>query len=280
MATPPLASFIKTYQQYSAGLDHELVLIFKGFHGTTQTPYQDLLSDMHYKSVFVSDHGFDINAYYKAALQVDCEYVCFLNSYTRVQCSNWLAYFFEHVCYPGVGAAGATGSWESMYQNLLLQKQRGLWRKPSSKWTWPLKAMVLACIFPQFPNPHLRTTGFICPRRIFLETKPPKPWAKLNAIAFESGRWSFSKQLRHRGLEIVVVNRDNNSFGWKNWPQSRTFRTGQQEKLLLADNRTQQYAEACLEERCWLGRMAWGSSWSGECGDDGFPNVPNVRERA
>jgi hypothetical protein len=188
------------------------------------------------------------------------QYVCFLNSFTCILTPDWLAFLYEHIQKPALGAAGATGSWESLYHNLLLQRRHQRWSSPLARLIWPLKVIMARRLFHGFPNPHLRTTGFICRREIFVGLKPPPPWTKFNAITFESGLNSMSQQMRRQGLEVAVVNRDNQSFFWKEWPRSGTFRLGQQEKLLLADNRTRQFAESPPEERCWLSLLAWGEA--------------------
>ena len=255
----PVKTFLESYLTNKAGVSHELVILFKGFCDDRDlAPYQTLLKGLEYQSLRVSDRGFDINAYFKAAKLLPNEYLCFLNSYTQILHPHWLAFFWEHLSSSHLGAVGATGSWESLAYNLSLPHCPQ--RRPSfpSMLAWPFKFLVAWALFPGFPNPHLRTTGFLCRRHHFLKLHPPPPWWKLNAMIFESGRWGFSRQLRGKKLEVAVINSDNQRFLWPSWPNSRTYRTGQQEKLLLADNRTHQFAQASPDEQRWLATLAWG----------------------
>jgi hypothetical protein len=44
----------------------------------------------------------------------------------------------------------------------------------------------------------------------------------------------------------------------EDWPEARVFRSGNQEELLVRDNRTRQYDDADPRRRAFLARMAWG----------------------
>ncbi len=81
---------------------------------------------------------------------------------------------------------------------------------------------------------------------------------KLGALRLESGRRSLSRQVLRRGLGLRVIDRFGGEWEPEDWPRSRTFRSGDQGGLLIADNRTAQYEQAGLAERERLARMAWG----------------------
>jgi len=55
-----------------------------------------------------------------------------------------------------------------------------------------------------------------------------------------------------------VAGRDGRVYGSEEWPASRTFRSGEQDNLLVADNRTEQYHAADPTRRGELARFAWG----------------------
>jgi hypothetical protein len=78
---------------------------------------------------------------------------------------------------------------------------------------------------------------------------------KRAALAIESGRRSLSKQV----TRTVLVDVDGNAVPPDRWPKARIFRSGEQERLLVADNRTDQYAAADLNERRQLRELAWGA---------------------
>jgi hypothetical protein len=59
-------------------------------------------------------------------------------------------------------------------------------------------------------------------------------------------------------LEARVVGRDGVAYPPECWQESRTFRTGEQENLLIADNRTRHYQDGGRLTRWGLAWLAWG----------------------
>ena len=55
-----------------------------------------------------------------------------------------------------------------------------------------------------------------------------------------------------------MVDRAGTVHGPGGWPASRTYRAGEQEGLLIADNRTDDWDRATPAERERLARRAWG----------------------
>jgi hypothetical protein len=68
----------------------------------------------------------------------------------------------------------------------------------------------------------------------------------------------LTTQLTAQGLEVVVVGRDGRGYSANEWPNSKTFRSAEQGNLLVADNRTRQYADADEELKQYLRELAWG----------------------
>ena len=81
---------------------------------------------------------------------------------------------------------------------------------------------------------------------------------KWDAWRFESGRESMTRRLESHGLNVLVVGRDGVAYRKDDWANSFTFRSGGQANLLVADNRTRQYADAGNEDRRRLNTLAWG----------------------
>jgi len=96
--------------------------------------------------------------------------------------------------------------------------------------------------FPQFPNPHVRTNGFLIERRRMLGFDPQDIREKLDACAFESGPNGLTTQLRRAGLSAIVVGRDGGGWDVDEWPRSRTFRLQDQANLLISDNQSRKFA--------------------------------------
>jgi hypothetical protein len=69
----------------------------------------------------------------------------------------------------------------------------------------------------------------------------------------------MTARLLRSGLAVRVVGRDGACYPPEHWARSRTFRSSNQENLLIADNRTRQYAEADESTRRMLATRAWRS---------------------
>jgi len=112
--------------------------------------------------------------------------------------------------------------------------------------------------FPLFPNPHIRTNGFMIKRERLLGFPIPAVRDKIEAMHFESGVNSLTAHLRGLGLSALVVGKDGIGYAVEDWPASRTFRLGQQENLLITDNHVRNFWEYSPEERALHVFMTWG----------------------
>jgi hypothetical protein len=240
----PLREFLDAYARHPAGAEHELVLLLKGFASEEQAaPHLDLAGGLAARSVWVDDRGYDLTAYQLAAQQLDAPRMCFLNSYSRPLADGWLEKLARPLSDPGVGLTGCGGSNESACS-------------AAPFWLRPLRRRT----FPPFPNPHLRSNGFMLERTLLLDLRWPQLGSKVAAWAFESGRSSLAQQVWARGLEVLVVGADGVAYPRERWRESATFRSGGQRNLLIADNRTRQYERAGPELRRRLELMAWGQA--------------------
>ncbi|MBC8074566.1 MAG: hypothetical protein H7Y32_00695, partial [Chloroflexales bacterium] len=116
----PFRAFLDAYRSHPAHIDHELLLLFKGFRNRSQLQaYQALLHDTPYRALYLADVGFDIGPYAVAAQRFEHRYFCFLNSFSAPLADGWLASLYRQLLRPGVGLVGASGSWESAYTNVL-----------------------------------------------------------------------------------------------------------------------------------------------------------------
>jgi len=62
------------------------------------------------------------------------------------------------------------------------------------------------------------------------------------------------------GLDVLVVGSDGRGYAKEDWAISRTYRSGQQENLLVADTQTDRYKESSLQMKRYLAHAAWGKS--------------------
>lgn len=253
----PFQSFLKSYRLFPAGMEHELLIVFKGFEGLRDaSPYLDYSQPLAVKTFFMSDFGFDLRGYGQAANHLDHAYFCFFNSFSEPLHPNWLFNLYQHITRPEVGLAGATGSWESMYSNALREQGDSLFHRV----VHPLRLAACRIAFDPFPNYHIRTTGFIVGRDIARAIWPRHFLTKRGAYLFENGKNSLTKRIMRMGLRILVVDKNGIAYEKEEWARSRTFRNGDQENLLVADNQTRHYQSAAPETRTFLRHLAWGIS--------------------
>jgi len=240
-----------------------LLLVYKGIRSAQEAgDHRQLLRGLPHVELFVADRGFDMTAYFAAASHIGSPYLCFMNSNSEILADGWLAALREHGTKSGVGAVAATGSWESFYTTYLrgLRSVRsrfmldGLARRLKRRW----RLERLRRDFQSVPNPHLRTNGFFIKRDVMLRLNRGQLRSKMDAWRFESGRRGMTPQILSMDFDVLVVGRDGRAYERERWRDSQTFRSGGQRNLLIADNRTRQYAEAEAEVQRDLEILAWG----------------------
>jgi hypothetical protein len=240
----PLQRFLDSYRRHGAGTAHRLLVVFNGFSdGQDLAPWRAPLADLEHEELRLERPLLDLAAYREAAERIPAQQHCFVNSHSVILHDNWLGSLADHLSEPGVGIVGVAGSFESAYSAAPFWLRRRRRRD-----------------FPPFPNPHLRSNGFMLERELMLDLDWPAPRSKAAAWALESGSKSISRQVWDRGLEVLVVGRDGVPYPPARWRESATFRGGDQSNLLIADNRTRQYQEADPTLRRRLEEMAWGNT--------------------
>ncbi|UCH72686.1 MAG: hypothetical protein JSU82_09865 [Rhodospirillales bacterium] len=220
--------FVDSYRMMAEPLEHDLVIIFKGFDGHDKSPYLKVLEDIAFQGFDVPDSGFDIGPYLEVSRHSQHERLCFLNSFSTLLAPAWLTKLDQALSnMPKAGVVGATGSYEPA--------------GPAAP----------------FPNYHLRTNGFLISRELLLDLEVWEMKVKPDVSRFEAGPKGMTRQVLQRGLEPYVVDRDGTAWARADWEASGTYRSGEQERLLIADNRTNAYLKADPETRGWLRRLAW-----------------------
>lgn len=280
----PFVAFLDSYRRHAAGVPHELVLVFKGFASTEETePYVTLARDLQLRSLVVDDQGYDLGAYFAVARQLPYDRFCFLNSFSVVAADGWLELLSRALDEPGIGLAGASGSWASVASRVHWELwRRGAYAKifdgqqafpeslqdtfaqfdppehgpPRLHELWTLMRILTS--YSGFPAPHLRTNGFTIERETMLRLHTRRLHDKIDAHVLESGRRSITRQVERMGLQVVVAGRAGNFYRRSDWARSKTFWQGNQENLLIADNQTENYRRAEPDVRLALSRWAWG----------------------
>jgi len=225
------AAFLKSLRRYPAGMPYRPVVIQKGYapgfiHPLTSSwPTPDGCTP---EIVEVPYKGFDLDAYRKAAQAIDSPMLLFFNSYSRILAADWLNKLYSAAKSLGPGAVvGATGSWEALGEHTT------------------------------FPNVAIRTNAFMIERDRFLSFTHPFD-TKRDTNLFEAGPDSMTKNIRASGGRVAIVDRDGRVIEPEDWPEAGVFRSGNQEKLLVADNRTMDYQCVSLRRRMRRARLAFG----------------------
>ena len=115
-----IEKFIASYKQYAAGVDHDLIVIYKG-----GAVHQQLFEGIAHQPFFISDEGLDITAYMKLAKESKHRLLCFSNSNTTLLSQGWLKKLADGLSENRVGLVGATGSFESLATSFELLSKVG-----------------------------------------------------------------------------------------------------------------------------------------------------------
>jgi hypothetical protein len=259
-----LDGFLAALREHPPGRDHALSVVLNGFAARADAGAElALLDGLGADVVFTPEPVQDLAAYAHAARQATEPQVCLMNSYARPLRGGWLELLAAAIADRPLAAAAATGSWESHATELRLREHLAAAASLRDRLGAPLDWLAYRRRFPPFPNPHLRTNGLLYPRELLLDVLARPPRSKPEAFALESGRRGLSRRIADGGGDLLVVARDGRALGPQEWAAGRIFRAGEQENLLIADNRTEDWRLAGPAERARLAARAWGRSGDG-----------------
>lgn len=287
----PLERFLRAHRANPPGLAHQLTIVFSGYRATEQLrPFKELLKQndaVPRVEMELPGPGWDIGSYRMAAERCTGEWICFLNSYSRPLVGGWL----DRLLAPqfrdrGLGLTGATGNLLSAFWHIQGEAVRRYSRLPIRRQLQRRQYRKLVdrqlTDFPSLPGPIIRTNAFALRRDRFVLLRFPPLRTKRDTHEFESGWLSLSRQILGAGQAVAVVGRCGGALRPDEWPDSRTYGSGDQENLLVADNRTAHYQNADAAGRahdhrwvyiyppdpnyepypgCFVGRPAWQRPW-------------------
>jgi len=254
--------FAASYRAHPAGVEHELVVIFNGLSASERAAAERALEGLSYTPLVPPKPTFDITAYGMVPAQVSADAYLFLNSYSRLLAPDWAKYYVDALDLPGVGLAGATGSWGSMrsWNRWPPEHEQLPPHKLAHLYVAALRPHLAARLrFPPAPWPWIRTNAFALTAETLGLIEWPVCDSKWDTWRAEMGRDCISERVRRTGRRCVVVNRRGEVFEVADWHRSRTSASGDQADLLVADNRTDEYAQASPEERLHRERITWPS---------------------
>lgn len=286
----PLRRFLYSYRKYPAGFEHELVVLLNNVPERQRPELLAELEGVPHRLLALEEPVQDLAAYAQVAELLEHERLCFLNSHSEILAPDWLLKLQRALDEPRTGLVGATGSWASQRSHLLhdrhlpspyrsvfpdrrwMQEQclaidRERFGEPAHlagmrRWLNTWRATIEAVFgFDSFPAVHLRTNAFLVDRVLFMSLNPRRHRLrrKVHAFALESGRHSYTRQVRDLGLRVLVVDREGLLCEPKQWDKSHTFWQAEQERLLVADNQTRRYALGDRDRKLLLARFAWGA---------------------
>lgn len=270
--TGPLRSFLDSYQAHPAGIEHDLLIVFKGFREALPPEYELILRGVSHERRFVTDRGFDVDVYFEVARAVEHDSICFLNSFSVILVDGWLNKLYVALAKEGVGLVGATGSWQSIYLPYstpaliaAAQARRPAWRRRLLRWfpflRWIRQGIYrrrMRKLFNAFPNSHLRTNAFMLRRETALRIQLKPIRKKIDAYLFESGKHGLTRQVLDMSQGVLVVDRVGRAHEMSDWHASNTFWRLDQGNLLVADNQTRAYGLANRDVRLHYSTLAWG----------------------
>ncbi|MCL5038059.1 MAG: class I SAM-dependent methyltransferase [Chloroflexi bacterium] len=259
--TEPLKRFLDSYSENPGGIDHDLVILFKGFPPDSDElkGCKESLKAYTYREIHIDDSGFDIGAYLKAYKQLEHKYFCFLNSYSVLLDKEWLKKLYSHISKEGVGLVGTTGSYQSMYSALPemhepVKKNR---KKSKGQSDGDRTVELYNLYFDPFPNYHIRTNAFMSRREVLDKIHCMDIKEKIDVYRMESGRDSITSQVIKMGQDTLVVGKDGQAYKKEEWHKSNTFWHNSMENLLVSDNQTDDYKSSDADRKQFLYKHAW-----------------------
>lgn len=226
-------TFLDSLLSFPAGAEFDIIWQMKGYpEGANSTVlnafkprFQGKIYEQHY-----SDNLYQFSLALDAAQTFEYDYFLFFISWSRIIGPNWLKFYFDvFATYPDCGIVGASASYER-----LLPDQA-------------------------FPNPHIRTNAYMVARKLYLSLYFGILDNKAAGRFVEAGPNSITAQIRKVGLRPMLIDRDGTVFQIEDWPKSRTFRLGEQEGLLVADNQTDHFMSLSKPRRKHIVGEAWGN---------------------
>jgi glycosyltransferase involved in cell wall biosynthesis len=252
-----MGSYESLYDSYA--LIHKVMSFYNGlkvYYNEKLAHYYDFIIDNHWSALKENEQRFMVRLYQK---------ICSLYSFYILiyKFGVYLAHrdWRELVRKIRVKLVQWMWVWEakkqvnSAYQEKSIDENFRLW------WEYqvsPKGSMTVYSKFAPFPNPHIRSNGFMISRKRFLELRGVDIKTKFDANVFESGVDSMTNQIRRQGLKAVVVGRSGLGYDVADWARSGTFRLGDQENLILTDNQSRNFSSMTPGAKATYARMTWG----------------------
>ena len=229
-------AFLASFFAYDPGPDIVLYYIQKGYGEGETDPALDELTTSQRKRIHllsIADDGMDLEAYAKTCRSVtDYSHLLFFNSNCILLSENWYDLYRAALdASNGRGLIGATASWEA-----------------------------IEYLGVRFPNPHIRTNAFLVDRATYLKVYGSDVRRdKDSCYLFESGPQSLTAHFLQFDRPVHVIGRDGVLYPPEDWASSYTFRSGNQENLVVSDNQTRRFQRMGTRRRRRFAHDIWGN---------------------
>ena len=244
--------FIKHYTEFNAGLNHRLLICYKMLDSESIKFCESKLKNIpHTKYVDTTEkNDFDFGSYFRVCKNYPNNKFFFLNAKSYPIVNNWLKIINNHYKYNSL--VGTTASYESALTSLKFKKFYKIF-------SFLLRFIRFKNNFNKFPNPHIRTTGFLINAIDYIEFYKDKVCNnKFDAWKLESGKFSITAHFKSKDYPVIIVNLDNASFNLKFWKISQTYNFLNQDKTIISDSHCRKYLNLNTNERLISQSKTWG----------------------
>ena len=247
-----LIDFAYNYKINNSGLNHDLLICFKLLDVNQINLFKNILEEINYIEFFDNSilNDYDLGSYKRVAKAYSSRHIFFLNSYSYPVCDLWLKKIVDK--YEDNSVIATSASYGSLLSSLKLKK----FYKVVSYY---LKFFNYKKKFNPFPNPHIRTTGFLIKAMDYLSFMNDKTIkCKEDAWSIESGKHSLTNYFKKHDFKIYVVNSNGDKFSENMWKLSETFNYLDQQKSIISDKHTRKYLKLNNHEKKKIAFNSWG----------------------
>ena len=245
--------FIKNYKKYSSGLKHKLLICYKMLNTKSINMCEKKINKIkHIKYLDPStQNDFDFGSFYRVSKKFSKYKIFFLTSSDYPVKKFWLRNIVKH--YAANSLIGTSASYESMLSSLKLKKFFKIF-------DFVIKVFKFKKYFPPFPNPHIRSTGFLISAKNYIDFYKNKSCkSKFDAWKLESGKGGLTNFFISRKYMVYVVNSDGIKFAINHWHLSKTFNYAEQNKFIISDKHTRKYLNLKSKEKKIFQLLTWGN---------------------
>ena len=247
-----LLNFVRNYKRYNSGYQHSLLICFKLMNSIQINFFKNILNNIKYIEYIDSSklNDFDFGSYKRVAKLYPSHVIFFLNSHSYPIKKNWLKIISKH--YRNNTILGTTASYESAFSSLRLKKFYKII-------SYMFRFYKFKNTFKAFPNPHIRTSGFLIKGSDFISfIKNKKINNKEDAWSIESGLNGLTNFFKKKKYNIFVVNSDGVKFTENSWKLSETYVYLKQSKSLISDKHSRKYLKLSARDKLYSSNISWG----------------------